>query len=124
MKVHNAPRHNMDHFDKECAHLFHNKQSKDHLFSSFCIQFFKQRVSIAFQHALKFVIKRKIALASDACYTPSIIIRSHDLHAGDIKRVVGEIASLPQGLTFSLFFGSCELCILWPFLGLPFLSPL
>jgi hypothetical protein len=66
---------------------------KINYFHLFCIQFFKQRVSIAFQHALKYVIKRKIALASDACYTPPIIIRSHDLHAGDIKRVVNEITS-------------------------------
>jgi hypothetical protein len=38
-------------------------------------------------------IERKIALVSDACYRPPIIIRSHNLHAGNIRRVVGEITS-------------------------------
>jgi hypothetical protein len=32
-------------------------------------------------------------LTSDACFRPFIIIRFHDLHACDIRRVVGEIAS-------------------------------
>jgi hypothetical protein len=51
---------------------------------SFCIRFFKQCVSIAFQRALAFAIERKIALASDVCSRPPITIRSHDLHAGDM----------------------------------------
>jgi len=46
-----------------------------------------------FQHALTFAIERKIALASDVCFKPPIIIKSHDLHASDIKGVMGEIAS-------------------------------
>jgi hypothetical protein len=58
----------------------------------FCIQFFKQHVSIALQHALTFVRERKIVLASDACSRPPIIVRSHNLHASYIRRV-GEIAS-------------------------------
>jgi hypothetical protein len=29
----------------------------------------------------------------DACFKPPITIRSHDLHAGDIRGAVGEIAS-------------------------------
>jgi hypothetical protein len=32
-------------------------------------------------------------LARDACSKPPITIRSHDLHVGDIRRVVGEIIS-------------------------------
>jgi len=32
---------------------------------SFCIQFFRQHVSIILQHALAFVIERKIALVGD-----------------------------------------------------------
>ncbi len=32
-------------------------------------------------------------LASDVCSRPPITIRYHDLHVGDIRRVVGEIAS-------------------------------
>jgi hypothetical protein len=64
-------------------------------------------------------------LASDVCSRPPIIIRFHDLHAGDIKGAVGEIYLLPQeGLFLSLFLGSCGFCIFWPFFGLPFLSPL
>jgi len=31
----------MDHFIKECVHLFHDRQSRGHLSLSFCIQFFK-----------------------------------------------------------------------------------
>jgi len=32
-------------------------------------------------------------LAGDACSRPPIIIKSHDLHAGHIRRAMGEIAS-------------------------------
>ncbi len=55
--------------------------------------FFRHCVSIAFQCALAFVIERKIALVGDACFKPSIIIKSHNLHVGNIRGVVGEIAS-------------------------------
>jgi hypothetical protein len=47
MEVHNTLKHDMDHFIKECAHLFHVKQSGGCLSLSFCIQFFRRRVSIA-----------------------------------------------------------------------------
>jgi hypothetical protein len=40
-----------------------------------------------------YVIKIKIALVGNACSGPLSIIRSHDLPASDIRRVVGEIAS-------------------------------
>jgi hypothetical protein len=59
----------------------------------FCIQFFKQCVSIALQHALAFAIERKIELVGDVSSRPPIIIRSHNLHASDIRGVVGEITS-------------------------------
>ncbi len=93
MEVHNAPKHDMDHFIRECACLFHDKQSKGHLSLFFCIQFFKQHVSISLQCALISTIERKIALASDVCLKPPITIRSHDLHASDIRRAIGEITS-------------------------------
>jgi hypothetical protein len=32
-------------------------------------------------------------LTGDACYKPPIIIRSHDLHEGNLREVVGEITS-------------------------------
>jgi len=32
-------------------------------------------------------------LTSDVCFRPPITIRSHNLHASDIKRVVSEITS-------------------------------
>jgi len=48
MKVHGAPRHDMDHFIKECARLFHDRQLRGHLSLYFCIQFFRQCVSIVF----------------------------------------------------------------------------
>jgi hypothetical protein len=93
IEVHNALGRDMDRFIKECAHLFYDKQLGGHLSLSFCIQYFKQCVSIAFQCALASTIKRKIALVGDACFRPPIIIRSHDLHLNDIRKVVSEIAS-------------------------------
>jgi len=91
MEVHNAQ--NMDCFIMECVHLFHDRQLGSHLSLSFCIQFFRQCVNVAFQRALIFDIEKKIVLASDACFEPPITIRSHDLHACDIKGAMGEIAS-------------------------------
>jgi hypothetical protein len=93
---------------------------------SFCIQFFRQCVSIALQCVLAFAIERKIVVMNDACSRPHIIIRFHDLHAGDIRKVVGEIIFYHERdkLSPSFFFGSCKLFIFWPFFGLPFLSPL
>jgi hypothetical protein len=89
MEVHDTLGHDIDHFIKECAHLFHNRLSRGHLSLSFCIQFFKQHVSIVLQHALASTIENKIALACNVCSRPPIIIRSHDLHIDDIRGVVG-----------------------------------
>ncbi len=119
MKVHNTPEHDMDPFIKECARLFHDKQLGGHLSLSFCIQFFKQHVSITLQHALNSVIERKIALMVDACSRLAIIIRSHNLHASDIRGALGEITSLPrEGLALSFFLVLAS-CVSF---GLPFLS--
>jgi len=93
MEVHDTPKHDMDNSIRECAHLFYDKQLGGYLSLSFCIQFFKQCVSIAFQCALASAIERKITLAGDACFKPPINVKSHDLHVGDIRRAVGEIAS-------------------------------
>ncbi len=81
---------------------------------------------VFFQHALTFAIERKIALASDVCFNTPIIIKSHDLHAGDIKGAMGEITSYherDQLSTFFSFFGFYKLCIFWPFFGLFFCLP-
>jgi hypothetical protein len=93
MEVHNKPKRDMDCFIKDCARFFHNRQFRGHLSWFFYIQFFKQCVSITLQHALTFVIERKIMFACDVCSKPPITIRSHDLHTCDIKGVVGEIPS-------------------------------
>jgi hypothetical protein len=93
MEVHNTPERDMDRFIKECACLFHNRRSRGHLFLSFCIQFFRQCVSIDIQCVLMSAIKKKIALARDACSRPPITFRSHNLYASDIRKVVGQIAS-------------------------------
>ncbi len=69
----------------------------------FCIHFFRQRVNIAFQRALVSIIGRKITQV-DACFGPSIFIRSHDLHACGIRGAVGEIASYHKKDQFSPFF--------------------
>jgi len=60
---------------------------------SFCVEFFKQCVSIALKCLLTSVIEKKITLASDTYSRPPITIRSHDLHASNIKGAMGEIAS-------------------------------
>jgi hypothetical protein len=85
MEVHGALGHDMDRFIRECACLFHDKPSGGHLSLSFCIQFFRQHVNIAFQCALASTIERKIVLASDVCSRPPNTIRFHDLHVGDIR---------------------------------------
>jgi hypothetical protein len=89
-KVHG---HDMDRFIKECACLFRYRWLGGRLSSFFCIQFFKQHVNIALQHALASEIERKIVLTSDAYSGPPNTIRSHNLHVDDIREVVGEIAS-------------------------------
>jgi hypothetical protein len=53
------------------------------------VQFFRQCISIVFQRALASAIERKITLTGDACSTPPITIRLHDVHVGDIKRAMG-----------------------------------
>jgi len=93
MKVHDTLGCDMDHFIKECARIFHDRQLRCNLLLFSCIQFFKQCVNIAFQCALTFIIKRKIVLVGDVCSRFFITIRSHNLHVGDIKGVVGEITS-------------------------------
>jgi hypothetical protein len=55
--------------------------------------FFRHHVSTVLQCVLASATKRKIALVGDACFRPSIIIGSHNLHVGNIRGVVGEIAS-------------------------------
>jgi len=57
---------------------------------SFCIQIFRQCVNIILQHILASNIKRKTLLVSDVCFKPPITIRSHDLHATNIKGAVGK----------------------------------
>jgi hypothetical protein len=93
MEVHGTFNHDMDRFIKECAHLFHDRRLGGHLSWSFYTHFFMQYVSIALQHALTFVIERKITLLGDACSRPPIIIQSHDLHLGNIRGAMGEIVS-------------------------------
>jgi hypothetical protein len=70
MEVHNTPGHDMDRFIKKCAHL-----------------------SIGLWRALPSIIERKIMLVIDAYFRPPITIRSHNLHASDIIRAMGEIVS-------------------------------
>jgi hypothetical protein len=93
MEVHDTPNRDMDHFIKDCVLIFHDRRLKDNLSLSFYILFFKQRVSIALQCALASVIERKIVLARDLYFKPLITFRSHNLHASNIKKVVGEITS-------------------------------
>ncbi len=93
MELHGTFEHDMDHVIKECAHLFHDRQSGAHLSWSFCIQFFMQCDSIALQRVLTFVIERKITLVGDVCFRPPIIIWSEDFHLGNIRGAMGDIVS-------------------------------
>ncbi len=81
MEIHNIFERDMDHFIKECVHLFHNKQSKVHLSLSFCIKFFRQHVSIILQHVLTSILKRKVVLTGDVYFKPPFIIKFHNFHA-------------------------------------------
>jgi hypothetical protein len=88
---------------------------------SFCIQFFKQHVNIAFKRALAFVIKRKITLARDVYSRPPITIRFHGLHVGNVKGALGEIAPTMRGTSslLSLVHASCTsfgLSLAYPFI--------
>jgi hypothetical protein len=67
---------------------------------SFYIQFFGQHVCIIFLHALASTIKRKIALVGDAYCRPPIIIRFHDLHVSNFKKVVCEITYTTRGTSY------------------------
>ncbi len=122
MEVHDAFEHDMDRFIKDCAHFFHDKQSRGHLSLYFYIQFFKQRANIVLQHALAFAIDRKIVLVGDVCSRPPITITSHNLHTQKgswVKKLptMKRTNSLP-------FFSSYELFVFWHVFGVPFLSPL
>ncbi len=65
----------------------------------------------------------KITLVGDVCSKPPITIRPRNLHVGNIKGYMGEITSYHERDSFSPFFGSCGVCIFWPFFGLPFCLP-
>jgi hypothetical protein len=93
MEVHNTPRHDMDHFIRECVHLFHDGRSRSHLSLFFFIQFFRLCVNITFQHDLTSTIERRIVLVGNVCFKSPITIRPHNLHVGDLRGAVGEIAS-------------------------------
>jgi hypothetical protein len=93
MNVHGTPVRDMDRFIMECACLFHGRQSGGHLSLLFCILFFKRCAGIALQHALDSAIDRKVVLVGDVYSKPPITIRLHKLHASDVGRAMGEIAS-------------------------------
>jgi len=52
-----------------------------------------QRISIALQCVLAFVIKKKIVLVGDVYFKPFITFRSHNLHENNIKTIVDEKTS-------------------------------
>jgi hypothetical protein len=54
---------------------------------------FLSSVLVLFSNILTSIIKKKIALANDVCFRPPITIRFHNLHVGDIRGAVCEIAS-------------------------------
>jgi hypothetical protein len=63
-------------------------------------------------------------LVGDACSGPPIIIKSHDLYVGNIRRDVGDIISYPQeGLALFLFLVIVGCSIFGLFLTFPFYFP-
>jgi antirestriction protein len=48
MEVHDTPKCDIDHFIREYAYLFHDRQLGGHLSLSFYIQFFRKHVNITF----------------------------------------------------------------------------
>jgi hypothetical protein len=48
MEMHDAFWHDMDRFIRECARTFHDRWLGNHISLLFCIQIFKQHVSIVF----------------------------------------------------------------------------
>jgi hypothetical protein len=92
------------------------------LFICFTFNFLRQRVTIVFQPALTFAIERKIALVGDACSRPPITFKFHDLHASNIKGIIGEIASYHERISFLFFWflQAMGLFFFGPFFGLPF----
>jgi hypothetical protein len=61
--------------------------------SLFAFNFSSNVLALFFNVFLASNIERKIMLVGDVYFRPPIIIKFHDLHVGDIRRVVGEIAS-------------------------------
>jgi hypothetical protein len=59
----------------------------------FAFSFSSSMLILLFNMLLASAIEKKIPLVGDACYGPPITIKSYDLHANDIRGVVGEIAS-------------------------------
>jgi hypothetical protein len=60
--MHDVPKCDIDRFIMECVCLLHDKRLRNYLSLSFCIQFLKQCISIAFQRALTFAIEKRIML--------------------------------------------------------------
>jgi hypothetical protein len=60
MEVHNIHECDMDRFIRECVHLFHDRRSKDNLSFLFLHSIFQPHINIAFQHALTFVVEKKL----------------------------------------------------------------
>jgi hypothetical protein len=65
---------------------------------------------------LAFAIKKKIVLVGGVCFRPPITVKSHDLHAGEIRGAMGEIVSYHEKDWFSPFFWFFvrPLAFLWP----------
>ncbi len=55
----------------------------------------------------------------DVCTRPPITIRFHDLHAGEIRRVMGKIASYHGGTSSFPSLVPLGYLSSWPFFGLP-----
>ncbi len=81
---------------------------------------FLNNMLVLFSNILTSTLKRKITLANDACSRPPTTIRFHDLHAGNIRRVVCEITSYLERVQFFPFFWALRVVRL---LAFPFNLP-
>jgi hypothetical protein len=91
--MHTALGHDMNRFIKKCVRIFSMIDNREIIYPYLFALNFLGGVIIVLQHALTFAMEKKIVLVGNACSRPPITIKPHNLHADDIKGVVGEIAS-------------------------------
>jgi hypothetical protein len=108
MVVHNTPRH----FIKECVCLFHNRRSGGHFSLYFCIQFFKQCISIILQCALASTIENWLHSWEMFILNLLLLLDFTICMQETLEGLWGEIASYHKRDYLSPFLGSCRVRVI------------